>query len=518
MIKLTKFYTKVFVKTPIFILFLLFNMYILIFQLNALNSSILEYISVICFAIIASNLFFLVSTSSITSKKSEIMEFLEANEFKRYLVIILSGLIISVATSIIPIIMILVFKNSSIEPFFVFKGILNFFIIWNLSNMVSILIGASIGVLLKRWISILISLVIYSFFPFYLFNPLFESKVLSKFLNIYSDSTTIQENILCDEIFNMSYFFDKAFIMCLILLMIILVKILLDENKKILFSIIFISIVLLMGITIFVGSNSVTYIHKYDNSQLSDINYHIKSYEMDLNIENKLKNSVSFQLDMDNNIEPITLLLDNLFKIEEIKIDNEPVNFIHEDDKIVLEYKANEKKSINISISYEGYIHIENNLGVDTFYCSNDALNLTNCLHWYPSLYDNSPINYNINLNTSSKIYSNLDIVSQSNNLLSNEYKLNGIAPEVDLFAGQYKSVVDSGVEYIIPSTYDDKTFKQKLEEDISSNLERYNKKLSQEDFNTLKYKKYKKVIIGMKVNTNTNIKLSNNVLLISYN
>lgn len=58
MMKLVKFYTKLFVKTPIFILSLVFSMYIFIFQLKSLNLSILEYTSVISYAIIASNLFF----------------------------------------------------------------------------------------------------------------------------------------------------------------------------------------------------------------------------------------------------------------------------------------------------------------------------------------------------------------------------------------------------------------------------------------------------------------------------
>ncbi|ALB44131.1 hypothetical protein [Clostridium beijerinckii] len=512
MMKLVKFYTKLFVKTPIFILSLVFSMYIFIFQLKSLNLSILEYTSVISYAIIASNLFFLVAASSILSKRSEIMEFLEKNRFKRYLIIILSGAIISVITSIMPIIIIIIFKNSSIEYSFVVKGILNFFIIWNLSNIISISIGASVGILLNRWTSLFISISIYSFFPINLFSPLLESKVLNKLFNIYSDSTTIQTNILCDEIFDISYVCDKVFVLCLILLMIILVKILLDKNKKVLGGISFLLIVFFIGDIVFINNNSIRYIHEYDVSNFDNVDYHIKSYEMNMNIGDDLKNDVSFNLDVDSNIDSITFLLDDLFKIEEIRIDGEAAKFTHEDDKVVLDYKTNEKKSINIEISYEGHIHIEDELGVATFYCNSDVMNLTNSLHWYPSIYNNSSIDYDININTSANIYSNLDVESQGNN-----FKVTGTASEVDLFAGQYKKVDDNGIEYIIPSTYNLEEFKTKLEKRVSSYLVKHEEEFSKDDFEVLREKRYKKVIVGMHVNTNSYIKISNDTLLINY-
>ncbi|NFO02926.1 M1 family metallopeptidase [Clostridium botulinum] len=515
MIKSTKFYTKVFVKTPIFILSLLFNMYIFIFQLKALDSSILEYTSLISYAMIASNLFFLVATSSIISKKLEIMEFLEKDKFKKYLIIILSGLIISIIMSIIPIIMILVFKNNNINFYFVVKGVLNFFIIWNLSNMISISLAASVAILLNRWNSLFISLFIYSIFPFYAINPLFKSQLINKFLNIYSDSTAIKTNILCDEIFNMSYICDKVFVLCLILLMLILVKILL--NKKILDSIAFIIVIFFICITTLIGSNSVTYVHKYNDSNLSNVNYNINSYDMNINIDNKLKNIASICLDINGDTDSITFLLDDLFKVEGIKIDNAPVNFIHSNDKIVLDYKTNEKESINIIILYEGSVHVEDELGIDTFYCNKHVVNLTDSLYWYPCLYNNSLINYNIDIITSANIYSNLNVERQSNNLLSNKYKVKGTSSRVELFAGQYKEVVDNGIEYIIPSTYNLEDFKIKLNKKISYYLNKHEEELSKYDFELLKEKKYKKVIIGMSINTNSYIKISNDVLLINY-
>lgn len=512
MLKLARFYIKVLVKTPFFLISLLFSIFIFIVQLSALkHSTTVQYTNVVCYAMISLNLYFLICTSSVLAKKYEIMNFLELDIFKKYLTIILSGLIISIVTLLIPITFILVFKNTNMNSFFVLKGIINMFIILNLSNLLCISIGASVGTLFKNWVSIVIAVIIYSVFPFCLFNPLFESNVIQKFLNIYGDSTRIKTNILCDEIFNVSYFCDKLVILLITILLILLVKILINKKKKILSTINAFLIIVCMIITISVGVHSVSFIHEYDFSKADNLNYHISSYKMDIDIDNNFRNNVSFQLDVDNPNDSIILELDDLFKINEIKINDNPIQFTHEKDKIVLDYKSNQKENVSISISYEGYIHVENDLGMDTYYCNNHAMNLTDSFSWYPYVNkDNSPINYSIKLNSSSNIYSNLDT-----QVKGNQYLLEGKAQTVNLFSGQYKDVIDDGIEYIIPSAEELENFKMSLDEYITDYLNDPHNKLSQNDINALKDKKYKKIIVGVHVNNYTYIKLSGDVLLL---
>ncbi|SFC40158.1 hypothetical protein [Clostridium uliginosum] len=512
MLKLANFYIKVLIKTPLFFISLLFSIFIFIIQLSALkHSSILQYTNVTCFAMISLNLYFLISTSSVLAKKYELMDFLELDIFKKYLTIVLSGLIISIVVSLIPITLILVFKNANINSFFVLKGILNLFIILNLSNLISISIGASVGTLFKKWVSIVISVIVYAFFPFYLFNPLTESNVINKFLNIYGDSTVIPTNILCDEIFNISYFCDKLLILFITILLILSIKIIINKKKRILSVVSSFLIIICMIITISVGLNSVLYIHKYDFSKADNLKYHISSYKMDINIDNNFKNNVSFQLDINNPNDSIILELDDLFKIDEIKIDNNPVQFTHEKDKITLDYKSNQKENVNISISYKGYIHIEDSLGVDTFYCNNHAINLTDSFSWYPYVNnDNLPINYSMKINSSSNIYSNLDT-----QIKYNQYLLEGTTQKVNLFSGQYKDFLNDGIEYVIPSANDLDNFKMSLDDYILDYLNDPHNKLSQNEINELKYKKYKKVIVGVHVSNYSSIKLSDDVLLL---
>ncbi len=511
MVKLSKFYVKVLIKSPFFLISLLFSIYIFIVQLSALkNSSILEYTSVVCYAMMSLNLYFLICTSSVLAKKYEIMEFLESDIFKKYLTIILSALIISIISSIIPIMFILVFKNANTSSFFLLKGIINIFIILNLSNLLCISIGASVGILFEKWISIIFSVIIYSIFPICMFYPLSESTVIQKFFNIYSDSTTILTNIMCDEIFNVSYFCDKLLVMLSIILIILGIKVIINKKSRVLSLISAISIIIFMIITIAVGLNSVSIIHKYDYQE-ENLNYHISSYKMDINIDNNFRNNVSFQLNIDKPNDSIVLELDDLFKINEIKINDKPIKYTHERDKIILDYKSNQKENVNVSISYEGFIHVEDSLGVDTYYCNKHAMNLTDSFRWYPYVNNNDfVIDYIVKFNSATNIYSNLDT-----QVKDNEYLLEGRVQKVELFSGQYKDVNDNEVEYIIPSAKDLEKFELSLDKRIISYLNDPNNKLSQSDINILKDKKYKKVIVGVNVNDRKGLKLSGNVLLL---
>ncbi|NRT87274.1 hypothetical protein [Clostridium beijerinckii] len=512
MLKLSKFYVKVLIKSPLFLISLLFSIFIFIVQLSALeNSSILEYTSVVCYAMMSLNLYFLICTSSVMSKKYEIMDFLESDISKKYLTIILAALVISIISSLIPIVFILAFKNTNISSFFILKGIINIFIILNLSNLLCISVGASVGIILKKWTSIVVSLVIYSFFPFFLFYPLSESTVVMKFLNIYSDSTTIRTNILCDEIFNVSYFCDKLVVLLISILLILVVKIIVNKKKRILSIVSIFSVIVFIIITTFIGFNSVSFIHEYDYSQGENLNYHISSYKMDININNNFTNSVSFQLNIDKPDDSIILELDDLFKINEIRINDKPIKYTHENDKIILDYQTIQKESVNVSISYQGYIHVEDSLGVDTYYCNEHTMNLTDSFSWYPYVNnDNFPIDYIVKINSSSNIYSNLNTQNEGD-----KYLLEGRTQKVQLFSGQYKDIYDDGIEYVIPSSKDLGKFKISLDKRITSYLNDPHNKLSKNDIDVLKDRKYKKVIVGVNVNNRSGMKVSDNILLL---
>jgi len=211
----------------------------------------------------------------------------------------------------------------------------------------------------------------------------------------------------------------------------------------------------------------------------------------------------------------IVLFLDDIFKIEEIKINNKAIEFVHENDKILIEYYADNGDSIDAVIKYKGVIHIENDFGVDEFYCSNHAVNITDLFYWYPRLDNDYLINYKVKLIGNSKVYTNLDTISENNEFLKNTYIFNGKSIGVSLFSGDYKEIIDGGIEYIIPYNYDYKKYKSKLDNYITSYLNSEENKLSQDEINKINNKKYSKVIVGVNVSNTEYIKFTNNTLLV---
>ena len=80
-----KFYLKVILKSPIFIISMIFNIFIMIVQITALNSSIHLYARINFYGYISFNLFLILVSTYIMSKKYEVSEFLENNLFKKYI-------------------------------------------------------------------------------------------------------------------------------------------------------------------------------------------------------------------------------------------------------------------------------------------------------------------------------------------------------------------------------------------------------------------------------------------------
>ena len=103
-----KFYLKVMLKSPIFIISMLFMIFIMIVQLSALNFSIHLYSRINFYGYISFNLFLLLSCTYVMNKNYELADFLEKNLFKKFISILLTSIIISSLVFIIPFVVIII--------------------------------------------------------------------------------------------------------------------------------------------------------------------------------------------------------------------------------------------------------------------------------------------------------------------------------------------------------------------------------------------------------------------------
>lgn len=245
MIRKIKFYIKVMIKNPVFLISFLFNMFLLYVQHSVLEYNPFEFTKVFCFGFICSNLFLLITSTFLMYKKYDILDIYENNKFEKQIVIIFSGLIISLITAIPVIITILIFSNHTLPDIFFLKTIIHFLLLWTLSNLISLSIGTTIGSIIRNGFSIIIAFGIYSLF----FSSLISisNNIFYNLFNIYDDLTIIYtENYML--VFDCAYFLDKTFILFLSFLVISIGNLFNNKNSKLLKRI---TLVLILSLILF---------------------------------------------------------------------------------------------------------------------------------------------------------------------------------------------------------------------------------------------------------------------------
>lgn len=451
--KIIKFYIKVMMKTPILVISLLFNIFILSAQIGALKHSIYKFTDVSCYTFICSNLFVLLMSVYTLNKNFKILNLLEVNKFKKYVFIIITNILISIFMLMIPILFIIIIGIGRFDISIIISGILNYLIIGTLANAFAGTLGASIGILMKKWYSYIISILIYGIYVYYIFD--YPTSVIGRFLSIFSDSTFIERNVLAPNLFNVSYYLDKLFILFLILFMISIVYSVINKKKKRVKGIIFLCIVCIcMRFIVFAGEKITKFgVSPYE--KVSSNSYVVKSYNMDLSLDKILKNNVIIDLYAEEDANSINLSLDDVFLIKDISVNQSKVNFVHRNNNISFDYNLNKGDNIKITINYLGIVDITNDLGVNTYYVDDKYINMPiKSFYWYPKLNDDLQCNYHVNLETPAIVYSNLDILNKSIDSNKKVYELSGIDLGVNIFAGDYKSIILDEVDYIIPKNY----------------------------------------------------------------
>ncbi|MBW6411649.1 hypothetical protein [Clostridium weizhouense] len=513
--KIIRFYLKIMIKNPLFLIAILLNIFLTYKQCGALRQSIFVFSQVYCFGFICSNLFLLISSTYVMYKDYDILNLLENNILKKQLAIIITGFIISILTILIPMLVIIIFRNKSFEYSFDLRGIINFCIVWNLSNLIASVIGSTIGCICRNIFAMLLSIIVYGLFIFELYNP--STKVLYKLFNIFDDSTLMGGNYICGEIFNTLYYLDKVFIV-LIAALILSISFIVNKNNKRLKYIIFI-------ITIFLGMISIVYYNDINRSTTTTIEYKdlvntkytIKSYDMNIDISNNIKNTTHINININDDSEEIVLLLDKLFKINKVSINNVDVNFEHEDNNLYIKHKFNKGTLVDIVIEYSGNVFVENDLGMSVYYVSNLAVNLPeSTFSWYPKINNNYVIDFNVNIKANKQVYSNLNIIDKCDNV----YKFQGKSLGVNVFSGDYKEEFIDNCQYIIPINQNSQQLKSRLDKYISKlNV---TDGLSEADLEFLKSRKFKKVIGGIwDINTlnndiNSSVQIFEDTLIIN--
>lgn len=152
-------------------------------------------------------------------------------------------------------------------------------------------------------------------------------------------------------------------------------------------------------------------------------------------------------------------------------------------------YRPNETKKV--VVSYGGDVQIEDELGVPIYYVTSDAVNLPGWLFaWYPTVPEPKPSYYDVRLDASAKVYSNLGI-------FTGETEREGETSSLSLFAGQYQTLKENGLTYILPINYNLENFQSRLDLLIQEKTKEKQRTLTTSDIQFLQDRAYKTVIVG---------------------
>jgi len=273
--------------------------------------------------------------------------------------------------------------------------------------------------------------------------------------------------------------------------------------KSSIVSIIF--LVIFFSLNIFV-SKTTTYLNEevnYNQGLTLDSldNFEVKYHYIQANINSKsnFKNKIILINQSKTSQSQIDLLLDEIFNVEYVRVNGNPVLFNHKDNLLTLnlENSINPKDKLTIDIKYSGYINIQTSWNEYLYIATKNEIMLPiDSLAWFPKVNQSSNINYNLSINSNKHIYSNLDIESSKRNFMSTTYNFSGNVPDVALYSGDYKTSTINGVNLVYAADSNPKQSFDTWYNKVLSSTEYLSNEKNQID-RAFKNKEIKKIIIS---------------------
>lgn len=496
MIKISMFYTKVITKSILFWITVLVSILLTIMTATLMKMSVFQYIESSYPVYIVMNLFVLVSTSSLIHKNTDILSYLERDPLEKQIQVFLSILLIIGIFSLLPITLLIIIHSPLVGMNFLLIEIIHFLMIWLLSNAFAAAIGVTVSTVFKNEWSVILSILVYVFVLVTLHGE-GPDRPIYRFMNLFGDQTFISTNHLAGVLSNASYYMDKLFVVLVIVSMILLNGILLSKKKRLKWIVAEITCLAMLIMLVNVANqNNQLFTYEYESLEVDA--YKVDAYDMDITLGSRLKSQVTMQVEFFEKSNTLQFLLDDIFLVSSIKINDELADFTHDNHTLTINGIYNASEKVSVVIDYKGSVNVLSEIGFDTFYVTRTAVNLPDDqFYWYPKLPTMEASKYQAHIVSKAPLYSNLAIEKKS----KDEYILTGDSTGISVFAGMYKTVENAGILYVLP--VDHHSF-DRLSNYLNLALEErlsdvgVNHSLTDEQRATLEMKKYKQVIVGI--------------------
>ncbi|MGL5616627.1 MAG: hypothetical protein ACRDD2_10440 [Sarcina sp.] len=459
--KVSNFLFKIFVRSwflilgiilSIYFLTLTYSSYVLNFDLGFIN-----YVKSQEFALLTSVVTCSASIIFGLKFQNESIDYLIRNPFNYFLAALIAGIKLGLCLCLVPLSYFITYLAThrglpiSYVTNGLFEFVFTFFLCIVCTNIMTIIICFLFKNNIIRLFISAITIFITSSAMDISFNTKFKM-VIGNIFNVHEDFDYSRYSNFFGFNHDIRFILDKLIVVAIVVIILLIIAIKFYRKSKYLKVIkaSILSLVALVVISFGVLYNSFTFMNQneifsYDKEIEED--FIIEEYKMNLDFAYNLKNEAIIKIknNSENKVNKISLLLDNVFKIDSINLEGENLNFTHEGNKINIALnKALEKDSkIDLQINYKGRVNHIDAIGNQYVIANGDKVFLpTESLIWYPSTNQELPMNFDI------KLDSKVDIKS---NLVVEENSLKGKSKDIFLMSGFSKTVDIEGYEVTYP-------------------------------------------------------------------
>lgn len=425
------------------------------------SKSIMNLAVISSYALLVYSICLLVLATYLSGNKVDILEFYNKNNFKKSINMFIALQIASFIPIIFNLGMCVI--NTKKEGLWV-TDIIYLLIVWVIATGFLSGIGILAGSIFKNKYRYLLAMGIY--LPFGLVTFSYDySTYFKRAMNIYCDYMANSINYQYATRLDFNFILDNLFVINFTVIFFAIIYCLNKKKKVVSYFIIgaiFITIQIATYKGIGIDATMLDY-REISNSRVITDNYVIKNCNMDLELDNKLKNVCSLEINIKNTtMKEISLNLSNLLKVEDLKVNNLTVDYKHKGDVLNIILPDNRENIINVNIEYSGRIYAEYENTNYVSYVSENYINLNKeNLFWYPTIQQNDFIDFNIEINNNEDIYSNLDKTNTG---------FKGTDKGIVLTKGNYKEIEYKGVTIICPKVYENnevEDYVEYIEDDI---------------------------------------------------
>lgn len=459
--KVSNFLFKIFYRSWFLILGIILSLYFLTFTYSAyvleLDWGFINYVKSQEFALLT--LVISCSASIIFGLKfqNESIDYLIRNPFNYFLAALIAGIKLGLCLCLVPLSYFATYlaTHRGLPVSYISNGLFEFLFTFFLcivcTNIMTIIICFLFKNNIIRLFVSAIAIFITSSAMDFSFNTKFKM-VIGNIFNVHEDFDYSGYSNFFGFNHDIRFILDKLIIVAILVIILLLIAIKFYKKSKYLKVIkaSILSLVALVVISFGVLYNSFTFMNQneafsYDKEIEQDLI--IEEYKMNLDFAYNLKNQsiIKIKNNSENKVNEISLLLDEVFKIDTVSLEGENLNFTHRGNKIIIALnEALEKDSkIDLQINYKGRVNHIDAIGNQYVIANGDKVFLpTESLIWYPSTNQEQPINFDIKLDSKVDIKSNLSLEENS---------LKGKSKDVFLMSGFSKTVDIEGYEITYP-------------------------------------------------------------------